>query len=74
MKRILFLAAIILLILESCSIQKRHYLPGYHIEWNGKKTHREAISAATHYEQGKEDKALAYAAELSIEQSAQPET
>ena len=37
MRRFIFLLATMLFILQSCSIQKRHYLPGYHIEWNGQK-------------------------------------
>ncbi|MBM3427663.1 MAG: DUF4190 domain-containing protein [Bacteroidetes bacterium] len=40
MKKIIFLFAAIVA-LTSCSITKRHYAPGYHVEWKGKGTHLE---------------------------------
>lgn len=45
MKRFIFFLATMLFILQSCSIQKRHYLPGYHIEWNSQRTQKESTPA-----------------------------
>lgn len=45
MKRFIFFLATMLFILHSCSIQKRHYLPGYHIEWNSQRTQKESTPA-----------------------------
>jgi hypothetical protein len=36
LKNILAIELFILFLLVSCSIEKRHYLPGYHIEWEGR--------------------------------------
>lgn len=38
MKKVIFLFAAIVA-LTSCSITKRHYAPGYHVEWKGKRSH-----------------------------------
>ena len=45
MKYFIFFLATMLFILQSCSIQKRHYLPGYHIEWNSQRTQKESTPA-----------------------------
>jgi len=44
MKKIILLFAAIVA-LSSCSITKRHYAPGYHVEWKGKRTHLEIPQA-----------------------------
>lgn len=44
MKKIIFLFVAIAS-LTSCSITKRHYAPGYHVEWKGKRTHVEIAQA-----------------------------
>jgi hypothetical protein len=41
MKNIYFILAVIILFAQSCTIQKRQHLPGYHIEWNTKDSHSE---------------------------------
>jgi hypothetical protein len=41
MKNIYFLVAALVLIFQSCTIQKRQHLPGYHIEWNTTDSHSE---------------------------------
>ena len=40
MKKIIFLFAAVVA-LTSCSITKRHYAPGYHVEWKGIRSHVE---------------------------------
>ena len=44
MKKIILLFAAIVA-LSSCSITKRHYATGYHVEWKGKRTHLEIPQA-----------------------------
>jgi len=41
MKNIYFILAVMLLFVQSCTIQKRQHLPGYHIEWNTNDGHSE---------------------------------
>jgi hypothetical protein len=41
MKNIYFLFAAVVLMAQSCTIQKRQHLPGYHIEWNSNEAHSE---------------------------------
>jgi hypothetical protein len=41
MKNIYFILAVIVVFAQSCSIQKRQHLPGYHIEWNTNESHSE---------------------------------
>jgi hypothetical protein len=41
MKNIYFILAVIIVFAQSCTIQKRQHLPGYHIEWNTKDSHSE---------------------------------
>ena len=43
MKKITSLAIAATLIFSACSIQKRHYMAGYHMEWNKDKTETVAI-------------------------------
>jgi hypothetical protein len=44
MKSIYFILAVIVLFAQSCTIQKRQYLPGYHIEWNMHESHSQVQS------------------------------
>lgn len=44
MKKLIFLFVAIAS-LTSCSITKRHYAPGYHVEWKGKRAHLEIPQA-----------------------------
>ncbi len=41
MKSIYFILAVIIVFAQSCTIQKRQHLPGYHIEWNTNESHSE---------------------------------
>jgi hypothetical protein len=41
MKNVYFILAVIIVFAQSCTIQKRQHLPGYHIEWNTKDSHSE---------------------------------
>ena len=41
MKNVYFILAVIVLFAQSCTIQKRQHLPGYHIEWNTNESHSE---------------------------------
>lgn len=41
MKNLYFILASCVLIIQSCTIQKRQHLPGYHIEWNSRHAHSE---------------------------------
>jgi hypothetical protein len=41
MKNIYFILAVIIVFAQSCSIQKRQHMPGYHIEWNTNESHSE---------------------------------
>lgn len=43
MKSLYFILAACLLIIQSCTIQKRQHLPGYHIEWYSQHSRSEAI-------------------------------
>ena len=47
MKSHLIFLAVFVLIFSSCTISKRRYMDGYHVEWNHKhaKTHTEQVSA-----------------------------
>jgi len=40
MKNIYFILAVIVVFAQSCSIQKRQHMPGYHIEWKGSEASR----------------------------------
>jgi len=41
MKNFYFFLGAIVLFIQSCTIQKRQHLPGYHIEWNSNDSHSE---------------------------------
>ena len=41
MKNIYVILAVIIVFAQSCSIQKRQHMPGYHIEWNTNESHSE---------------------------------
>jgi len=47
MKNIYFLLAALVLVVQSCTIQKRQHLPGYHIEWNTNDSHSEVRQERT---------------------------
>ena len=44
MKSIYFILAVIIVFAQSCTIQKRQHLPGYHIEWNTNESHSQVQS------------------------------
>jgi len=44
MKSIYFILSVIIVFAQSCTIQKRQHLPGYHIEWNRNDSHSEVQS------------------------------
>lgn len=43
MKSIYFILAVIIVFAQSCTIQKRQHLPGYHIEWNTNESQSEVL-------------------------------
>ena len=47
LKNTYLIIAVITLFAQSCTIQKRQHMPGYHIEWNTKDAHSEVHSEKT---------------------------
>lgn len=46
MKKLLFSIIAITLFLGSCTVEKRHYMSGYHVEWNNKNKKADKAEAA----------------------------
>jgi uncharacterized membrane protein YqaE (UPF0057 family) len=56
-------------LITSCSIEKRHYMDGYHVEWKNNKKNNNAVAAE---QKSAQTVALNEAAPVAVEQNAAP--